>query len=154
MRPPFVFTVAPGEAGQRLDKLLTQRVPGLGRRSARRLFEAGAVHVAGRQVTKGTLVRAGDEVSVQLGEPDKAAPEPDASLDVRLETPDVVVADVRMKSMQGDELAARLAAARPDVKVLLVSGDVRGRGDDDPAFLAKPFTPRQLAHRVHQLLSG
>ena len=63
MKPPLRFAITPGEVGQRLDKVLAGRVPGLGRRGARRLFAEGAVTVAGREVKKGTLARLGDEVS-------------------------------------------------------------------------------------------
>ena len=62
---------------------------------------------------------------------------------------DLLVSDVVMTGMTGGELAATLQAERPEVLVVLVSGNVdstvvetwpRGSG----AFLAKPFKPSEL----------
>jgi PAS domain S-box-containing protein len=70
----------------------------------------------------------------------------------------LVVADVMMPGVPAGELADLIRAARPNAKVLFVSGG----GDDDavpkkisePGFgyLAKPFTPAELAARVRGLL--
>jgi PAS domain S-box-containing protein len=70
----------------------------------------------------------------------------------------LLVTDVVMPGMTGRELANRLLEARPQIKVLYVSGytgDVIGRqGVLDPgmAYLPKPFTPAQLALRVREVL--
>ncbi|MGD0019557.1 MAG: ATP-binding protein [Candidatus Limnocylindrales bacterium] len=72
----------------------------------------------------------------------------------------LVVSDVIMPGMHGPELAARLSKVRPKMKVLLTSGhadapeafrDAEGRAIP---FLAKPFTPDRLAHRVRAVLDG
>lgn len=85
--------VAPEEAGERLDKLLVSRFPGLGRRGARQLVEGGLVRVGGVRAAKSRRVEAGDVISVQ-GEWDAAPPaEPDAPLVVRLERSDLVVVE-------------------------------------------------------------
>ena len=70
----------------------------------------------------------------------------------------LVVSDVVMPGMRGPELAERLRTLRPNVQVLLMSGHSEaleafrdGAGRTIP-FLAKPFTPDQLAHRVRALL--
>ena len=58
---------------------------------------------------------------------------------------DLVVSDVRMPGASGADVAAAYLAARPDGKVVLISGDldpalVDGlRGAGDVTFLAKPF---------------
>ena len=72
----------------------------------------------------------------------------------------VLVTDIVMPKMRGPELASRLRVARPDVKVLFMSG-YSGSADtadalttEDSAFLAKPFTPTQLVARVRALLDG
>jgi 23S rRNA pseudouridine1911/1915/1917 synthase len=85
------FVVVEGEAGERLDRLLVRHAPALGRRRATELFAAGSVKVDGRRATKGERARAGSTVEVELGEPDRAAPEPGAPLDVRLERPELLV---------------------------------------------------------------
>jgi PAS domain S-box-containing protein len=71
---------------------------------------------------------------------------------------DVVVTDVVMPGMSGQELAARLVEARPNVRVLFTSGytedAVAGHGVLRPgtAFLEKPFTSSQLATKLRALL--
>ena len=59
---------------------------------------------------------------------------------------DVLLTDLTMPGMGGTELAARVRAERPGVRVLFASGDVPDA--DDPRFLSKPFTAAQLAERV------
>jgi two-component system cell cycle sensor histidine kinase/response regulator CckA len=66
----------------------------------------------------------------------------------------LLVSDVTMPGMEGHELARRLAAIRPGLKVLLLSGYGR-----DPAlvdagvdFLQKPFRPSALVARVRWIL--
>jgi hypothetical protein len=70
----------------------------------------------------------------------------------------LLVTDVVMPGMTGRELAIRLLALRPQIKVLYVSGytaDVLGReGVLEPgvAYLPKPFSPAQLSIRVREIL--
>jgi 23S rRNA pseudouridine1911/1915/1917 synthase len=89
------FVVEPPQAGQRLDKLVVSFVPGLGRKGARRLFEEGRIRINGKRPNKGDVARQGDQVTIAL--PDTAGPdavaEPDAKLEVRLETADLVVVE-------------------------------------------------------------
>jgi len=62
--------------------------------------------------------------------------------------------------MSGRELAQRLVGARPDMKVLYVSGytdDVvlrNGLLEPDRAFLQKPFTKDALTNKVRAVLEG
>lgn len=91
MTTPFVFTVGAEEAGLRLDKVVCRRLPGLGRRRASQLFASGAVRLDGRPVPKGAAARAGDRVVVQLGPPDAVVPDPEAPLEIALETDEIVV---------------------------------------------------------------
>jgi CheY-like chemotaxis protein len=71
---------------------------------------------------------------------------------------DLLVTDVVMPGMGGRDLAASLAASRPGLRVLYVSGymddAIAHHGVLDPgiAFLPKPFTATTLAHRVRKVL--
>jgi two-component system, cell cycle sensor histidine kinase and response regulator CckA len=68
----------------------------------------------------------------------------------------LVVSDVALPEMTGDRLTAELRVARPDMKVLLMSGspdDVLAMHDLELAdVLRKPFTPTSLANRVWSTL--
>jgi DNA-binding NtrC family response regulator len=61
-----------------------------------------------------------------------------------------------MPGMKGPELAARLRALRPGVKVLLMSGyaaDVVTPGDlEDATMLTMPFSPSVLTRAVRDAL--
>lgn len=89
------LTIDAANAGQRVDKLVVAALPGLGRGGARRLFDDGLVRLNGRRARKGDVAKEGDELTVAA--PDvgdgSATPEPDAPLDVRLETAEVVVVE-------------------------------------------------------------
>lgn len=87
---PTRFVVSEGEAGTRIDRVVAQHVPGVGRRTARELFEAGHVTVDGRRVRAGTPARAGAVVTVDF-EGEHAEPDASLPLDVRLERPTHVV---------------------------------------------------------------
>ncbi len=70
---------------------------------------------------------------------------------------DVVVSDVVMPGMSGSELARRLAARRPRIPVILMSGyaddiDALMEPAEPAAFLDKPFTIEQLLQAVEDAL--
>jgi PAS domain S-box-containing protein len=73
---------------------------------------------------------------------------------------DVLVTDVVMPQMGGEQLARRLLAERPALKVLFISGYTdlavlqHGSLLAGTALLQKPFTPGQLVQRVRQLLDA
>lgn len=68
----------------------------------------------------------------------------------------VLVSDVVMPGIKGPELARRLRAARPSIRVLLMSGyaaDVVTKDDlREATLLSKPFAPAVLAQAVRKLL--
>jgi two-component system cell cycle sensor histidine kinase/response regulator CckA len=73
---------------------------------------------------------------------------------------DLLVADLQMPILRGDEMARRFRMRRPDLKVLFVSGYVDSLLDGQPvlwegeAFLEKPITSRGLREAVSLLLFG
>jgi two-component system CheB/CheR fusion protein len=72
----------------------------------------------------------------------------------------LTVADVVMPQMSGRELAFQLAAERPDMKVLYISGETddeivhHGVLQDPASFLRKPFTQQALLAKVRGILDS
>jgi PAS domain S-box-containing protein len=70
----------------------------------------------------------------------------------------LLVTDVIMPRMMGSEVAARIAALRPNIKVLYISGypgdAIVKQGVPEHAFVQKPFSVSALARRVRALLDG
>jgi two-component system, cell cycle sensor histidine kinase and response regulator CckA len=72
----------------------------------------------------------------------------------------LLLTDVVMPQMNGDELASQLLALRPDLKVLFMSGYTASAVLDisklnpNTAFLPKPFLPTMLADKVRDLLDS
>ncbi len=73
-----------------------------------------------------------------------------------LPAPDLLVTDLVMPRMGGSELAERLMARLPGIKVLFISGHAqdlrRLEGRRDALFLQKPFATDLLARRIRQLV--
>jgi PAS domain S-box-containing protein len=73
---------------------------------------------------------------------------------------DLLLTDVIMPRMSGTELADRLLAARPGLRVLYTSGytqdllATRGLNGISVSFLAKPYSPSTLARQVRHVLDG
>ncbi len=75
-------------------------------------------------------------------------------------TLDLLITDLRMPGMEGDELARRVRALRPDVPVLYLTSHAdrlfekkTGLGAGE-AYLEKPFTREGLREAVAQLIFG
>lgn len=72
----------------------------------------------------------------------------------------LLVSDVVLPHLRGVEVADRLRARRPGLRVLYISGYTEtaivhdGQLDPGVDFLAKPFRPADLAHRVREVLDA
>ena len=72
----------------------------------------------------------------------------------------LLVTDVVLSGKRGTVLANELASARPDMRVLLVSGYSNDTVAHDAvltpnvALLQKPFTPNELVRKVREVLDG
>lgn len=70
---------------------------------------------------------------------------------------DLVVTDIVMPQMNGLELGERLTQARPELKILYMSGyrdNPIGGTTPDRAFLHKPFTPDTLLEKIREVLDS
>jgi CheY-like chemotaxis protein len=73
---------------------------------------------------------------------------------------DLLISDVIMPRVGGRELAERLGAARPAMRVLFVSGFTddtiarHGVLEEGVAFLQKPFTLETLSQKVREILDS
>jgi CheY-like chemotaxis protein len=73
---------------------------------------------------------------------------------------DLLIADLDMPGVGGEEMVRRIRAMRPDLKVLYVTAhidrllDVRQMLCQGEAFLDKPFSPQGLLEAVSLLLFG
>ena len=70
----------------------------------------------------------------------------------------LLITDVIMPRMMGSEVAARITALRPSIKVLYISGypgdAIVKQGVPEQSFVQKPFSVTALARRVRALLDG
>lgn len=73
---------------------------------------------------------------------------------------DILVTDVVMPRLSGRELASRIAAVRPNVKVLFISGYTddsifrHGVLEGGVAYLQKPFNLKAIAQKIREVLDG
>jgi 23S rRNA pseudouridine1911/1915/1917 synthase len=88
----MTFTIAPADAGQRLDQFLAARLPELSRSSAQRLIRTQCVQVSGGRVKPGLIVTEGMTIDVDVPPAAPATPQPEPlPLDILYDDPDIVV---------------------------------------------------------------
>ena len=72
---------------------------------------------------------------------------------------DLLLTDVVMPKVSGTELAAKVRAAQPGVRLLFMSGysdevlSWRSDSQGKASFIQKPFTPDALAAKIREILS-
>jgi two-component system cell cycle sensor histidine kinase/response regulator CckA len=105
-----------------------------------------------RRVARRSLEAAGYRIT--------EAPDGATALDLaQQEEFDLLVTDVEMPRMRGTTLVKRLKDLRPGLPVLFMSGHsdqllADGTIDASTPFLAKPFTPPQLAEKVRETIAN
>lgn len=73
---------------------------------------------------------------------------------------DILLSDVQLPGMDGPELAEKIRNARPDLKVVFISGYPREDAfansvdEGNAEFLQKPFTPTQLTQVLVRVLGS
>lgn len=73
---------------------------------------------------------------------------------------DVVITDFDMPEMSGDILASKLVQIRPDIPIILCTGNTsiisqeRVCKSDFKDFLLKPFTIKDITHSIHKILDN
>jgi len=89
------ISVAPSEAGARLDRVLAAHIAELSRTRLKALIEAGAVTVEGRTIRDpGHRVKSGAAIHIDIPEPAPGKPAPEAmTLNVVYEDADIIVID-------------------------------------------------------------
>lgn len=91
MEDSVILNSAPSDIGKRIDAYVAENSE-LTRSAAAKLVESGDITVNGKEIAKNYKLRAGDEVEIELPEPepDRAEPE-DIPLDVVYEDDDIIV---------------------------------------------------------------
>jgi CheY-like chemotaxis protein len=127
---------------------------------------AGPIHAAGKARDVRTILVVEDEVLVRLMVAEQLrdadfhvveAANADEALAVLQFTTDValIVTDIRMPgSMDGLELAKTVRAAFPEIRIVLISGNVpQFTSVNHDAFVPKPYEPDKIIGLIKTLLN-
>ena len=66
----------------------------------------------------------------------------------------LVLTDLTLPGMKGDEMIAQMRAIAPKLRVIIVSGYPYQPNGKRTAFLQKPFLPKMLAEQIEELLQS
>ena len=142
--------VAPEEAGQRLDKLLAQLLPGVPRARLFRLIRKGEVRVNGKRSSPENRVLAGDRVRVPPVHERSEMAEVVAS-GGRARVPPALIARVNGAIVHQDE---RLLALDKPSGLAVHGGSGLSYGVIEALRAARPEETLELAHRLDRDTSG
>jgi PAS domain S-box-containing protein len=108
-----------------------------------------------REITRRILADNGYQVTAVA-----SGPQALVALTDRLDHIDVLLTDVVMPQMQGNELAAKILALHPGTRVVFMSGYTKGllnaQGVLEPGnhLIEKPFSEETLLSKLHEVLSA
>ncbi len=84
----------------------------------------------------------------------------EAMLEIRRTSFDLVIADLRLPGMDGLELLRRIRKSRPEVQVVIITGnntpqvEAEARKLNPVAFLKKPINPKEFAVVIQKVFGG
>jgi hypothetical protein len=67
---------------------------------------------------------------------------------------DIVVTDIAMPRMRGDELARVISERRPGTRVIMMTGYDKGEGSNAGRLLAKPVGEQELLRAIREVVDG
>lgn len=92
----------------------------------------------------------------RLGYAVEIAPNAEAALDLFEAAPDgydLVITDLTLPGMSGEELLTRMRQRRPSLRALISSGYPHQPALPKVGFLLKPYLPKMLVEIIGQMLS-
>jgi PAS domain S-box-containing protein len=110
-----------------------------------------------------SILETGKEMLEYLGYSVKTCAKSSDAWDLFQDTPDrfdLVISDMTMPDMNGDELARKMIAIRPDLSVIICTGynpkidEAAAKSMGLKAFIFKPLTFQKLATTVRKVLDG
>lgn len=102
-----------------------------------------------RDLLRRYLERAGYEVETFSG-----APEALAAFEAAPERFSLVITDLTLEGMNGEELLERMRERAPDMRAMITSGYAYHPRLAGVGFLQKPFLPKMLLEAVERALNG
>ncbi len=90
----MIFKISAEDAGKRIDKILSEKLPELSRSFVKKLIEDGKVKVNGKNTEPSYKAKLGDEVEIEVVSPPKLIPKPqDIDIKIVYEDDDIAIVD-------------------------------------------------------------